>query len=88
MSATMHPYPDTLAVAVATPTSVVTEPLPAARYERVSELLGHSSISQTQIYAHLAPVKAQDVAASLIDPRAANVAQTPIADGVTGLRAV
>ncbi|MEF2979045.1 tyrosine-type recombinase/integrase [Subtercola sp. YIM 133946] len=44
--------------------------------ERVSQLLGHASITTTMIYAHLAPVQHDDVAFALPAPSGANLGQT------------
>lgn len=43
---------------------------------RIAELLGHASITTTEIYAHFAPVVIDDIRNALPDPRGANVGQT------------
>jgi integrase len=40
---------------------------------RVAQLLGHASVTTTEIYAHLAPAQHADIESALIDPRATNV---------------
>jgi integrase len=43
---------------------------------RIAQLLGHASITTTEIYAHLAPAEHADIEAALTDPRATNGPQT------------
>lgn len=55
---------------------------------RIAELLGHRSITTTEIYAHFLPATATDIEHALRDPRGANVGQTATLRGYTGLHAV
>lgn len=55
---------------------------------RIADLLGHRSITTTEIYAHFLPSTANDIAHAMRDPRGANVGQTSTTSGFTGLRAV
>jgi len=55
---------------------------------RIAELLGHQSISTTEIYAHFLPTTADDIAFAMRDPRGANVGQTSNIRPFTGLHAV
>lgn len=56
--------------------------------ERISDLLGHASLSTTQIYAHLAPANHSELEAALRPSRVANGAQTPTLGHFPTLRAV
>jgi integrase len=55
---------------------------------RIADLLGHRSITTTEIYAHFLPATADDIAVAMRDPRGANVGQSPTIRGFTGLRAI
>lgn len=55
---------------------------------RIADLLGHRSITTTEIYAHFLPSSADDIAHAMRDPRGANVGQTSTTRRFTGLRAV
>lgn len=56
--------------------------------ERIAELLGHASISTTQIYAHLAPARHSELESALRPSRVANGSQTHASAHYSGLRAV
>lgn len=58
------------------------------RIERISDLLGHASLSTTQIYAHLAPADHDELAAALRPGGVANGARTPTSRRFPPLRAV
>ncbi|WAC68866.1 tyrosine-type recombinase/integrase [Microbacterium sp. SL75] len=53
---------------------------------RIAELLGHRSITTTEIYAHFATATAADIAFAMRDPREANVKQKPAVSGIIPLR--
>ena len=53
---------------------------------RIAELLGHRSISTTEIYAHFATARADDIAYAMRDPRGADVGQIAAAPGIAPLR--
>jgi integrase len=53
---------------------------------RIAELLGHRSITTTEIYAHFATARADDIAYAMRSPRGANVEQTGAARGIIPLR--
>ncbi|MFE2772247.1 tyrosine-type recombinase/integrase [Microbacterium resistens] len=55
---------------------------------RIADLLGHRSITTTEIYAHFLPATVDDIAHAMRDPRGANVGQGSTPRGYTGLRAV
>jgi integrase len=55
---------------------------------RIADLLGHRSITTTEIYAHFLPSAADDIAVAMRDPRGANMGQTSTTGRFTGLRAV
>ncbi|MBS1675706.1 MAG: hypothetical protein JSS74_17290 [Actinobacteria bacterium] len=56
---------------------------------RIADLLGHASVSTTEIYAHFLPSAARDdIAHAMRDPRGANVGQTSNSVHVPRLRAV
>lgn len=55
---------------------------------RIADLLGHRSITTTEIYAHFLPATADDIAHAMRDPRGANVGQTATTGHFTGLHAV
>ncbi len=56
--------------------------------ERISDLLGHASLSTTQIYAHLAPARHDELAAALRPGRVANGARTATISHFPTLRPV
>lgn len=55
---------------------------------RIADLLGHRSITTTEIYAHFLPATADDIAYAMRDPRGANVGQTSTSRAFTRLHAV
>jgi integrase len=55
---------------------------------RIADLLGHRSITTTEIYAHFLPSTADDIAHAMRDPRGANVGQTSTTGRFARLRAL
>lgn len=53
---------------------------------RIAELRGHRSITTTEIYAHFATARADDIAYAMRDPGGANVGRIVVAPGITPLR--
>ena len=56
--------------------------------ERIADLLGHASLTTTQIYAHLAPARHDELENALRPNRVANGSQTSKTPQYSGLRAV
>lgn len=55
---------------------------------RIAELLGHTSIRTTEIYAHFLPTTATDIEHAMRSPHGANVGQESTFQGFTGLRVI
>ncbi|MFG6277969.1 tyrosine-type recombinase/integrase [Microbacterium sp. 5K110] len=55
---------------------------------RIADLLGHASITTTEIYAHFLQPEASDIEHAMRSPHGANVEQAATIRGYTGLRVV